>query len=53
VRKATKLLIGAILCLVGLGVIALWFGDVLTLVRGGIGFGLIILGFLFFAVASD
>jgi hypothetical protein len=51
--KTVKILIGAILCLIGLFTIMLWWNDVWVLVRGSVGFGFILLGMLFFAVASD
>ncbi len=51
--KLVKILIGLVLCLIGVFAIILCWSDVWTLIRGAIGFLLILAGLLFFAVASD
>jgi hypothetical protein len=53
VGKLLKVLIG--LALIGLGAwtIYLWWGDLLILVRGGIGLVLIMAGLIAFALVSD
>ena len=53
VSKTIKIIIG--LALIGLGAwtIYLWWGDLLTLVRGGIGLVLILAGLITFALVAD
>jgi len=48
--KLIKILIG--LALIGLGVflIVIWWGDVLSLIRGGLGLALILAGLIAFAI---
>lgn len=48
--KAVKIILGALFILVGLWVIVMWWGDVLALIRGGLGFVLILAGLICFAV---
>ncbi|MBU0672252.1 MAG: hypothetical protein KJ732_04395 [Candidatus Margulisbacteria bacterium] len=53
VGKIIKVLIG--LALIGLGAwaIYLWWADLLVLIRGGIGFALILAGLITFALVAD
>ncbi|NQT29921.1 MAG: hypothetical protein HQ596_05050 [Candidatus Saganbacteria bacterium] len=53
ISKVIKIIIG--LALIGLGAwtIYLWWGDLLTLIRGGIGLVLILAGLITFALVAD
>lgn len=48
--KFLKMIIGLALILIGAYAVYLWWGDVLALIRGGAGFGLILVGLVFFAL---
>ncbi len=48
--KIIKILIGIALIALGIWTIVIWWGDVLSLIRGGIGMGLILAGLIAFAV---
>lgn len=48
--KAVKLIIGIALIALGIWTIVIWWGDVLTMIRGGIGLVLILAGLIAFAV---
>lgn len=48
--KILKIIIGIALILVGAYTIYLWWGDVLTLIRGGIGLAIILAGLIAFAL---
>lgn len=48
--KALKIIIGIALILIGAYAIYLWWGDVLTLIRGGIGLAIILAGLIAFAL---
>ncbi|MBI5699654.1 hypothetical protein HZC35_05000 [Candidatus Saganbacteria bacterium] len=49
-NKAIKILIGVALVALGIYLIVIWWGDVLALIRGGLGMGLILAGLIFFAI---
>ncbi len=51
--KLLKVLIGLFLILLGAWTIFLWWGDLLTLIRGGIGLFLILCGLIAFALVAD
>ncbi|MCX5751723.1 MAG: hypothetical protein NT099_08710 [Candidatus Saganbacteria bacterium] len=51
--KALKVLLGIVLLVLGVASIWYWRWDVLLLIRGSIGFVAIMVGLLFFALASD
>lgn len=51
--KFLKVLIGVVLVALGAGTIYLWWGDLLTLIRGGIGLCLILAGLIAFALVAD
>lgn len=53
VGKTLKVLIGIVLVALGAWTIYLWWGDLLTLVRGGIGLFLILCGLIAFALVAD
>jgi len=53
VGKLLKVLIGIVLVALGAWTIYLWWGDLLTLVRGGIGLVLILAGLIAFALVAD
>ena len=53
VGKVIKVLIGVVLIALGAWTIWLWWGDLLTLVRGGIGLVLILSGLIAFALVAD
>lgn len=53
VGKVIKVLIGLILIALGAWTIYLWWGDLLALVRGGIGLFLILCGLIAFALVAD
>jgi hypothetical protein len=53
VGKIVKVLIGLILVALGAWTIYLWWGDLLTLIRGGIGLVLILSGLIAFALVAD
>jgi len=48
--KLIKLILGAVFVVLGIWTFVIWWGDVLSLVRGSLGFFLILLGLIFFAV---
>lgn len=48
--KAIKVIIGLALVVLGIYLIWLWWGDVLTMIRGGLGLVLIMAGLVFFAI---
>ena len=48
--KFLKLAIGIALILIGAYTIYMWWGDLLALIRGGIGLALILAGLIFFAL---
>lgn len=51
--KIIKVLIGIILVALGAWTIYLWWGDLLVLIRGGIGLVLILAGLIAFALVAD
>ncbi|MBN2058219.1 MAG: hypothetical protein JW782_05445 [Candidatus Saganbacteria bacterium] len=51
--KLIKVLIGLALIALGAWTIYLWWADLLTLIRGGIGLVLILLGLIAFALVAD
>lgn len=53
VGKIIKVLIGLALLALGAWTIFLWWGDLLTLIRGGIGLFLILAGLIAFALVAD
>lgn len=53
VGKVIKALIGIALIALGAWTVYLWWGDLLTLVRGGIGLFLILCGLIAFALVAD
>lgn len=53
VGKILKVLIGVALIALGAWTIYLWWGDLLTLVRGGIGLFLVLCGLIAFALVAD
>jgi len=53
VSKVIKVLIGLLLIVLGAWTIQLWWGDLLSLVRGGIGLVLILMGLIAFALVAD
>ena len=53
VGKILKVLIGVALIALGAWTIYLWWGDLLTLVRGGIGLFLLLCGLIAFALVAD
>lgn len=48
--KAIKIIVGIVLICLGIYTIFIWWNDVLTLIRGGIGLILILAGLIAFAV---
>ena len=50
IGKILKILAGAIFVIGGVFLIWFWWSDVLALIRGGLGFGLILVGLIFFAI---
>lgn len=50
IGKILKILAGAIFVVLGVCLIWFWWSDVLALIRGGLGFALILLGLIFFAI---
>lgn len=53
VSKVIKVLIGLILIALGAWTIYLWWGDLLTLIRGGLGLVLILAGLIALALVAD
>ncbi len=53
VSKIIKVVLGLIFILLGVWTITLWWNDLLTLVRGGIGLFLILVGLIAFALVAD
>lgn len=53
IGKAIKVIIGLALVSLGAWTIYLWWGDLLTLVKGGIGLCLILAGLIAFALVAD
>lgn len=53
VGKIVKALIGLALIVLGAWVVYLWWGDLLVLVRGGIGLMLILAGLIALALIAD
>lgn len=51
--KLLKVVIGIILVGLGAYAIYLWWGDLLVLIRGGIGLVLILAGLITFALVAD
>jgi hypothetical protein len=51
--KVIKVLIGIILVALGAWTVYLWWADLLTLIRGGIGIFLILAGLIAFALVAD
>lgn len=51
--KAVKILLGAVLILLGLFLVYHWWGALLLLIKGSIGLVLILAGVIAFAVAGD
>ena len=51
--KVLKALIGLVLIALGVWTIALWWADLLTLIRGGVGLVLILAGLVAFALIAD
>jgi len=50
VSKLIKIVLGILFVALGILAIISWWGDVLILIRGGIGFVLILLGLICFAI---
>jgi hypothetical protein len=50
ISKIIKIVIGIVLIALGIWTITLWWKDVLALIRGGVGFVLILAGLIAFAV---
>ena len=53
VGKLIKVIIGLILIALGAWLIYLWWADLLTLIRGGLGIFLILAGLIAFALVAD
>ncbi|MBN3033097.1 MAG: hypothetical protein JW873_03280 [Candidatus Saganbacteria bacterium] len=53
VSKIIKVLVGLAFIVLGAWAMAVWWGDLLTLVRGGIGLALILAGLIAFALVAD
>ncbi len=53
VSKIIKVILGLVFIALGAWTIALWWGDLLTLVRGGLGLVLILAGLIAFALVAD
>ena len=53
VSKIIKVLLGLLFIVLGAWTISLWWGDLLALVRGGLGLALILLGLIAFALVAD
>lgn len=53
VGKLLKVLIGIALAVLGAWTIYLWWGDLLTLIRGGIGLCLLLAALIAFALVAD
>jgi len=53
VSKIIKVLLGLAFIALGAWTIALWWNDLLTLIRGGIGLFLILAGLIAFALVAD
>jgi hypothetical protein len=53
VSKVIKVLLGLVFIALGAWMIALWWSDLLTLVRGGLGLVLILMGLIAFALVAD
>lgn len=51
--KVIKVLIGIILVALGAWLVYLWWADLLTLIRGGLGIFLILAGLIAFALVAD
>ena len=51
--KIIKVLIGIILVALGAWLVYLWWADLLTLIRGGLGIFLILAGLIAFALVAD
>jgi len=51
--KALKALIGLVLIGLGIWTIYLWWPDLLTLIKGGVGLVLILAGLIAFALIAD
>lgn len=51
--KLIKILIGLVFVGVGAWTIYLWWPDLLTIIRGGIGLVLIMIGLIVFALVAD
>jgi len=51
--KVLKVLIGIVLIVLGAWTIYIWWADLLTLIRGGIGLFLILAGLVAFALVAD
>lgn len=52
-KMALKILLGIVLIALGLGGIWIWRGTVLQVIRGCIGFILILAGIIFIAIAKE
>jgi len=53
VGKIIKVIVGLVLIALGAWTISLWWADLLTLIRGGIGLGQILAGLIAFALVAD
>jgi uncharacterized membrane protein len=53
VAKIIKVLVGLVLIVLGAWSVYLFWGDLLTLVRGGLGLVLILAGLIAFALVAD
>jgi len=51
--KAVKIILGIVLILLGIAGIVIWFSDVLTLIRGGIGIVVLLAGVIALAIAKE
>jgi hypothetical protein len=53
IGKVVKVFIGLIFISLGAWLVYLWWGDLLALVRGGLGLFLILCGLIAFALVAD
>jgi hypothetical protein len=53
IGKVVKVFIGLVFIALGAWLVSLWWGDLLALVRGGLGLFLILCGLIAFALVAD
>jgi len=51
--KIVKIVVGIVLILLGVAGVVIWFSDVLTLIRGGIGIAFLLAGVIALAIAKE